>query len=205
MTQNYSQRVTCDMPVLCLMFVLFAYSYTAFLMVDSFAASPIHSWDFCIKNALWSKLSHFPVTAWLLKSQNCSKHCLLVKHFTSRCKIYQLPNFKHAQKAKFQDSFWVLKWHSSLDFHSSLSHLLSSSALFLAPFFPFFWAFTTLYFSGEVFGKAFRIAGLDARKCRCEQDHCNLHVNATFFFLQPPWLNHTHSGLVWNFSFPWTT
>ena len=76
MMQNYSQRVTCDMPVLCLMFVLFAYSYTAFLMVDSFAASPIHSWDFCKKNALWSKLSHFPVTAWLLKSQNSSKHCL---------------------------------------------------------------------------------------------------------------------------------
>lgn len=71
---------------------------------------------------------------------------------------------------------------SFLDFHSSLSHLLSSSALFLAPFFPFCWAFTTLYFSGEVFGKAFRIVGLDARKCRCEQDHCNLHVNATFFF-----------------------
>ena len=124
----------------------------------------------------------FPVTAWLLKSQNCSKHCLSVKHFTSRCKIYQLPNFKHAQKAKFQDSFWVLKWHSSLDFHSSLSHLLSSSALFLAPFFPFCWAFTTLYFSGEVFGKAFRIVGLDARKCRCEQHHCNLREKALFFF-----------------------
>ena len=87
------------------------------------------------KFALWSKLSHFPVTAWLRKSQNCSKHCLSVKHFTSRCKIYQLPNFKHAQKAKFQDSFWVLKWHSSLYFHLSLSHLLSSFTLFLAPFF----------------------------------------------------------------------
>ena len=35
--QNYSQRVTCDMPGTCLMFVLFAYSYTACLMVDSFA------------------------------------------------------------------------------------------------------------------------------------------------------------------------
>ena len=59
MIQNYSQRVTCDMPVICLMFVLFAYSYTAFLMVDSFAASPIHSWDFCKKKkGLWSKLSH---------------------------------------------------------------------------------------------------------------------------------------------------
>jgi len=52
MMQNYNQRVTCDMPGICLMFVLFAYSYTAFLMVDSFAASPIHYWDFCEKNAL---------------------------------------------------------------------------------------------------------------------------------------------------------
>ena len=149
MMQNYSQRVICDMPGICLMFFLFAYSYTAFLMVDSFAASPIHSWDFCKKKKSFMKQVKpfiFPVTAWLLKSQNCSKHCLSVKHFTSRCKIYQLPNFKHAQKAKFQDSFWVLKWESSLDFHLSLSHLLSSFTLFLAPFFPFCWALILLRF-----------------------------------------------------------
>ena len=60
MMQNYSQRVTCHMPGICLMFVLFAYSYTAFLVVDSFAASPIHSWDFCEKkNALRSKVKPF--------------------------------------------------------------------------------------------------------------------------------------------------
>ena len=148
----------------------------------------------------------FPVTAWLLKSQNCSKHCLSVKHFTSRCKIYQLPNFKHAQKAKFQDSFWVLKWESSLDFHLSLSHLLSSFTLFLAPFFPFCWAFTMLYFGGNIFGKIFRIVGLDARKCRCEYWNKIIGICGSMlhFFLWPPWLNHTYSELVWKFSFPWT-
>ena len=209
MMQNYSQRVICDMPGICLMFFWFAYSYTAFLMVDSFAASPIHSWDFCKKKKRFMKQVKpfiFPVTAWLLKSQNCSKHCLSVKHFTSRCKIYQLPNFKHAQKAKFQDSFWVLKWESSLDFHLSLSHLLSSFTLFLAPFFPFCWAFTMLYFSGNIFGKIFRIVGLDARKCRCEYWNKIIGICGSMlhFFLWPPWLNHTHSELVWKFSFPWT-
>ena len=49
MMQNYSQRVTYDMPRICLMLVLFEYSYTAFLTVDSSAASPIHSWEFCEK------------------------------------------------------------------------------------------------------------------------------------------------------------
>ena len=195
MMQNYSQRVICDMPGICLVFFLFAYSYTAFLMVDSFAASPKKKKSF-MKQV---KPFIFPVTAWLLKSQNCSKHCLSVKHFTSRCKIYQLPNFKHAQKAKFQDSFWVLKWESSLDFHLSLSHLLSSFTLFLAPFFPFCWAFTTLYFGGEVFGKIFRIVGLDARKCGCEYWNKIIGICGSMlhFFLWPPWLNHTHSELVW--------
>ena len=207
MMRNYSQRVSCDMPGICLM-----------LFCLHIATLP---------SLWWIHLQLHPFTPGIF-----AKKCFMkqVKPFSSHCLtteepeqlktlfigqalqnqmqntdiyVHQLPNFKHAQKAKFQDSFWVLKWHNSPDFHLSLSHLLSSSALFLAPFFPFCWAFTTLYFSGKVFGKAFRIVGLDARKCRCEQHHCNLREKAPFFFSNL--LDWIKLILVWNFSFPWTT
>ena len=85
MMQNYSQRVTCDMPSICLMFVLFAYSYTAFLMVDSFAASPFHSWDFCEKKALRNKLSL--TDYW--RARKCFMK--LVKPFSSHCLTTEEP------------------------------------------------------------------------------------------------------------------
>ena len=101
------------------------------------------------KKGLWSKLSHLFFQSlpdyWRARTAQNTVYLSSTSHPNS------LPNFKHAQKAKFQDSFWVLKWESSLDFHLSLSHLLSSFTLFLAPFFPFCWVFTMLYFGGNIF------------------------------------------------------
>ena len=47
---------------------------------------------------------------------------------------WQLQRFGHAQKAKFQDSFWVEKFPCPLNFYFLLI-LLAASFVFLTPFF----------------------------------------------------------------------
>ena len=99
-------------------------------------------------------------------------------------------------------------WHSSLHFFlfffsSPLFFCFSSLISF---FFHFSFIFLGIYFCRMVFGKAFAILGLDDRKGRwaVEQDfHENFRINVTCFslhFFWPPWLNHTHSGMVWKIS-----
>ena len=84
--------------------------------------------------------------------------------------------------------------------------LLHSSFAFLVSSHNFSFIFLGIYFCRMVFGKAFAILGLDDRKGRwaVEQDfHENFRINVTCFslhFFWPPWLNHTHSGMVWKIS-----
>ena len=80
-----------------------------------------------------------------------AKNC--VAFWSCRCKTLAF-EVGHVQNAKF--------WCDSLCLFFLLSHLPFSFAL-LASFFPFCWAFSW-HFSENVFGKAFRILGLDERK-----------------------------------------
>ena len=77
------------------------------------------------------------------------------------------------RKQNFEISFWVWKWHSSVNFY--FSRLLFSFAGHLVGF----------IFVGKVFRKAFRILGLGERKGRPvvkQHFHGNYQANVTRFF-----------------------
>ena len=84
-------------------------------------------------------------------------------------------------------------------------------SLFLLHFCSFAGHLVGFILVGNCFRKAFRILELNERKGRrvVEQDfHGNFQVNVTWFFylyLQCPWLNWAHSGMVWKISSPGTS
>ena len=91
--------------------------------------------------------------------------------------------FGYAQRAKFQDNFWVLKVIQEFRFllFAFSPHLF----IFLPHFFSFPGHLVGFILSGKVFRKALRILGLDESKGRwvVEQDfHRNFQVNVTWFF-----------------------
>ena len=90
------------------------------------------------------------------------------------------------RKQNFEIVFGFESAHSSLDFNFWLS-LLPSSFTFLALLlFSFAGHLVGFIWVGSIFGKAFRILGLDERKGRwvlVEQDfHGNFQANVTWFF-----------------------
>ena len=83
-------------------------------MVDSFAASPIHSRDFCKKKCFMKQVKPFSSHCLTTEEPEQLKTLFIGQALHNQMQntdiyVYQLPNFKRAQKAKFQDSFWVLK------------------------------------------------------------------------------------------------
>ena len=91
--------------------------------------------------------------------------------------------FGYAQRAKFQDNFWVLKVIQEFRFllFAFSPHLF----IFLPHFFSFAGHLVGFILSGKVFRKALRILGLDESKGRwvVGQDfHGNFQVNVTWFF-----------------------
>ena len=113
--------------------------------------------------------------------------------------LFHMQNISCGGSGKFLESFWVLKWHSSLDF-DFLPSLLSSSFAFLASF-----------IAGKSFWESFSsILGLNERKrlmgseTRFSWKFLGQHYMAFCFFLWPPWLNRACSCMVWKISFPFT-